>query len=145
MVARGWDADGTPYDRLMRSVALLTSSSGGFLGKSSLPVDPVAREAERQGRRWLAVSYLFCPCHIPLALALLAGLFGGSAVGAVLTGNALRFGVGLTAIYAVVLWRGFRLIRRAKRIEADGGSLSCTTSGCRIDDQASAGAVAVGS
>jgi hypothetical protein len=126
----------------MRTVALGTSSSGGFLGKSSLPAHPIAREAERQGRRWLVVSYLFCPCHIPLALALLGGLLGGSAVGAAITGDALRFGVGLTLIYAVVLWRGFGLIRRAKRIEASGGALRCTPSGCHVDDRASVGAVA---
>lgn len=78
------------------------------------------------------VSYLFCPCHIPLTLGLLGALFGGSAFGAALVGDAVRVGVVLTAVYAVVLWRGFREIRRAKRIEAAGGVLACTPQGCEI-------------
>lgn len=118
----------------MRLAASSTTTPSGFFGESSLPADPRAREDERRGRRWLVVSYLFCPCHIPLALALLGAVFGGSAVGAAITGNTLRFGIGLTFIYAAVLWRGFRLIRRAKRIEASGGVLTCTRAGCRIDE-----------
>lgn len=107
-------------------------SRWAFVGESALPVDPVAREHEKRGRRWLVVSYLFCPCHIPITLAVLGAVFGGSTIGAAVTGNALRFGVMLTAIYALVLWRGFRQIRVAKRIEAAGGSLTCTTRGCDV-------------
>lgn len=80
------------------------------------------------------VSYLFCPCHIPLTLGLLGALLGGSAWGAAVTGNAIHVGVVLSAVYAVVLWRGFREIRRAKRIEAAGGVLACTPQGCEITE-----------
>ena len=101
-----------------------------FFGEGSLPSDPLAREHEKRGRKWLVVSYLFCPCHLPLVMVLLGAAFGGTALGAALTGNALRVGIVLTMIYALVLWRGFRQIRRAKRIEAAGGTLSCTPAGC---------------
>lgn len=80
------------------------------------------------------VSYLFCPCHIPLTLGLLGALLGGSAFGAAVTGNAVRVGVVLTAVYAIVLWRGFREIRRAKQIEAAGGVLACTVRGCEVTE-----------
>lgn len=78
------------------------------------------------------VSYLFCPCHIPLTLALLSATFGGTAIGAAATGSALWLGIGLTAVYALVLWRGFRQIRKAKQIEAAGGTIACTSAGCDL-------------
>ena len=92
----------------------------------------MARSHEQRGRRWLSVSYLLCPCHIPITLVLIGSAFGGTAIGAALTGNALRVGIVLTGLYAIVLWRGFRQIRRAKQIEATGGSLTCGPKGCEI-------------
>lgn len=103
-----------------------------FFGEGALPTDPVARIHEKRGRKWLVVSYLFCPCHIPLALALVGAAFGGTAFGAAVAGNALGVGVVLTTTYAVVLWRGFRQISIAKRIEAGGGTVSCNAAGCSV-------------
>lgn len=103
-----------------------------FLGGASLPTDPGARAHEKRGRRLLLVSFLFCPCHVPVLLALVGALLGGTVVGAAVTGSALRVGVVLTATYAVLLWRGFRQIRRAKQIEAVGGTWRCTTDGCAV-------------
>ena len=103
-----------------------------FIGKSSLPLDPAAREHEQRGRRWLVVSYFLCPCHIPLTMALLGVLFGGTAVGAALAGNTFRVGAVLVVAYFVVLWRGFRQIRLANRIEAAGGTISCTPDRCAV-------------
>ncbi|MDE0805559.1 MAG: hypothetical protein OSA99_19840 [Acidimicrobiales bacterium] len=101
-----------------------------FFGADALPDDPTARLHERRGRRWLVLSYLLCPCHIPITLALIGAVLGGSALGAVLTGNAVRVAVVLTSLYGVVLWRGFRQIRIAKRLEASGRTLICTPTGC---------------
>lgn len=103
-----------------------------FVGRSSLPADPEARRHEQQGRRWLVLSYFLCPCHLPVALALAGAAFGGTAVGAAVTASSLRAGVVLTAAYALVLWRGFRRIRLAKRIEAGGGTLRCRPEGCTV-------------
>lgn len=103
-----------------------------FFGEGSLPADPTARSHEKRGRKWLVISYLFCPCHIPITLALIGAAFGGTAIGAALTGNALRVGIVLTAIYALVLWQGFRQIRRAKQIESEGGAITCTPAGCSV-------------
>lgn len=109
-----------------------------FFGPDALPSDPVARAHEQRGRKWLVVSYFFCPCHLPLTLALLGAAFGGTAFGAALTGNAFRVGAALTTVYAVVLWRGFRQIRRAKRIEASGGTVMCAPRGCVVAEPAGA-------
>lgn len=105
-----------------------------FFGASSLPTDPLARSHEKRCRRWLMVSYRFCPCHIPLTLALLGALLGGSTFGAALAGNGIHVGVVLTAVYAGVLWRGFREISRAKWIEVAGGVLACTAQGCETTE-----------
>jgi len=103
-----------------------------FIGESSLPTDPIARQHERRGRRWLVVSFLFCPCHVPILLFVVGAAFGGTALGALITGNALWVGVVLTSTYAVLLWRGFRQIRKAKRLERGGGSVRCAPDGCSV-------------
>lgn len=100
-----------------------------FIGADALPADPDARAHERRGRRWLFLSYVVCPCHVPVTLVIVSAVLGGSALGAAVTGNAFRVGVLFTVAYAVAVWRGFRQIRWAKRIEA-GRSLECTPGGC---------------
>ena len=104
-----------------------------FLSRSSLPSDPRARRLEKRGRWWLVLSFVLCPCHLPITLALTGAVFGGTALGATVVANALWVGVVLTVLYALVLWRGFRHIRSAKRLLADGETLSCTPTGCAVD------------
>lgn len=104
-----------------------------FFGASALPSDPIARQHEQRGRKWLVLSYVFCPCHLPIAMALLGAVFGGTAFGAAVSGHAVGVGIALSSVYGVVLWRGFRQIRWAKRIEAAAGALSCTPDGCTPD------------
>jgi len=48
------------------------------------PVPPVAQQTQRRGVRWVAGSFLFCPCHLPITLTVLAGLLGGTTLGAAL-------------------------------------------------------------
>jgi len=103
-----------------------------FLSRASLPEDPVARHLERRGRWWLVLSYVLCPCHLPVTLSLAAVLFGGSAIGATIAGNAGWVGGALTLAYALVLWRGFRQLRRAKRRLGAGETLQCSPDGCSI-------------
>lgn len=105
-----------------------------FFGESALPSDPVARAHERRGRRWLALSYLFCPCHIPITLGLLGAALGGTAVGTAVAGSSIRLGVVLTALYGLVLWRGFRQIRIAKHLESAGEVIVCRPNGCVLAD-----------
>lgn len=103
-----------------------------FLSKSSLPTDPVARDLEKRGRRWLVVSYVLCPCHLPVTLSLLAVAFGGTALGSVVVGHAGWVAAALTALYVGVLWRGFQRIRAAKRLVAEGFELDCSQGACAV-------------
>ena len=107
-----------------------TRRQWAFLSKSSLPSDPTARKLEKRGRWWLVGAYFLCPCHLPIALALAGVIFGGSALGATISGNKVGTGVVLTVFYGLVLWRGFWHIRTAKRLVAAGESLVCTATGC---------------
>jgi hypothetical protein len=75
---------------------------------------------ERQGRRWLAWSFLFCPCHLPLTLGVLATVAGGTALGALLRDHIWLAGSVITGVWVAGTARGFVLIRRAQR-----GELTC--------------------
>lgn len=75
---------------------------------------------ERRGRWWLALSFLACPCHLPLTLALLAAVLGGTTLGALLRDNAFLAGAVIGTVWLAGTARGFQLIRRAKR-----GELAC--------------------
>lgn len=101
-------------------------------GRTALPTDPVARDLEKRGRRWLILSYVLCPCHLPVTLGLLALAFGGTAVGTVVVGHAGWVAIVLTTLYAAVLWRGFRRIRAAKRLAAAGVDIDCSTGTCTV-------------
>ncbi len=103
-----------------------------FLSRSALPADPTARRLEKRGRWWLTLSYVLCPCHLPITLTLAGLAFGGTALGTTIAGHATWVGIALTLAYALVLWRGFRQLRRSKQALAAGESLQCSTSGCAI-------------
>jgi hypothetical protein len=75
---------------------------------------------ERRGRWWLAVSFLFCPCHLPLTLGLLATVGGGTALGGLLRDHGWVAAAVIAATWLAGTARGFTWIRRAER-----GELSC--------------------
>jgi len=77
------------------------------------PAAPDPDVRERQGRRWLIWSFIFCPCHLPISLAVLAAIFGGTAFGTVISRNTLGVGLAFGAVYAVGVGIGFRHIRAA--------------------------------
>ena len=77
-------------------------------------------QLEHRGRLWLAISFLACPCHLPITLTLLAGVLGGTALGALLRDHALLAGLVIGATWLAGTARGLVLIRRA-----DQGRLAC--------------------
>ncbi len=99
------------------------------LGMDATTADPTAEPTpdrlERTGRRWLIWSFVLCPCHLPVTMAVLATAFGGTAFGAMLQANRLGVGLIVGALYVAGAGIGFRYIRRATagRNCADG---SCT-------------------
>jgi hypothetical protein len=80
----------------------------------SLAVEPPP-VVERRGRRWLVGSFLLCPCHLPLTLAILASLGGGTVLGGLLREHALLAGVLITLGWLVGTANGLRLVRHAQR------------------------------
>jgi hypothetical protein len=97
-----------------------------------VPVDeprdaPSAAEAanpeqlRRRGLLWLVAGFAVCPCHLPFTLAAVGALIGGTAVGDLVTGNAVATGVVLGAGTAVAYVKGLRLLSSAD---------ACATGAC---------------
>ncbi len=78
---------------------------------------PKTRKADgtKRGERWLVLSFIFCPCHLPWTLGLLALLGGGTALGGFVRGNGVVIGVAVTALWVAGTWKGCALIRQAER------------------------------
>ena len=77
------------------------------------PPLPEADELERRGRRWLTWSFLFCPCHLPVTLTVLATIAGSSAAGVALREHTLAVGLAVTTIWLLGTARGLLQVRRA--------------------------------
>lgn len=78
---------------------------------------PKARKADgtRRGERWLVLSFVFCPCHLPWTLGILALVGGGTAFGSFVRGNAWLVGGVVSVLWLAGTAQGFRLIRRAEQ------------------------------
>jgi hypothetical protein len=76
---------------------------------------PDPRSLENRGMAWMIGAFVFCPCHLPITLAALALLFGGTAAGALLRAHPYVAGVVVTVLWAAGTWRGYALIRAARK------------------------------
>jgi cytochrome c biogenesis protein CcdA len=72
-------------------------------------------DSERRGVAWLFGAFLFCPCHLPITLGILATVFSGTAIGAVATGHPYFAGAACTVAWLAGTWRGFQHLRSARR------------------------------
>jgi mercuric ion transport protein len=70
---------------------------------------------ETKGMVWLVASFLVCPCHLPLTLGLAGLLLAGTTAGALLQSHPLAAGIVVTTVWAAGTWRGFHLLRAARR------------------------------
>ena len=75
----------------------------------------VAPRLERRGRAWLVWSFLLCPCHLPLTLAVLGTVLAGTSAGAVLRDHTVVAGTVITAAWVLGTGYGLVLIRRSQR------------------------------
>jgi len=71
-------------------------------------------QLENRGMAWVIGAFVFCPCHLPITLSVLALLLGGTAAGALLRAHPYIAGAVVTALWAAGTWRGFALVRRAR-------------------------------
>jgi hypothetical protein len=74
-----------------------------------------ATDLERRGRWWLLASFLACPCHLPITLAVLGTVLGGTAAGVVLREHTMMAGLLIAAVWLAGTARGLLLVRRAER------------------------------
>lgn len=88
-----------------------TTTSSDGIGFPHARPDP---HLERAGRWWVFGSFVFCPCHLPLTLGLLAAIFGGTTLGVIVREHAWIAGSILTASWVAGTAYGFRLLRRAQ-------------------------------
>jgi mercuric ion transport protein len=75
-------------------------------------------QLENRGMAWVIGAFVFCPCHLPLTLGVLALLLGGTAAGALLRAHPYLAGMVVTALWAAGTWRGFFLLRSARTFAA---------------------------
>lgn len=72
------------------------------------------------------VSFIFCPCHLPVIMGVIGVLFGGSAFGALVGRNTIAVGIVFGTIYAILLAIGFRHLRTATK------GIDCRTGECEL-------------
>ena len=90
-----------------------TARGGVEVAPSAVTVD--GRALERRGRAWLLWSFLLCPCHLPLTLAVLTTVLAGTSLGVVLRDHAWVAGTVITVAWLAGTGYGLRLIRRAEQ------------------------------
>jgi len=92
-----------------------SSSAVDGVEAAPAPLTVDGRALERRGRAWLLWSFLLCPCHLPLTLAVLTTVLAGTSLGVVLRDHAWVAGTVITAAWLAGTGYGLRLIRRAER------------------------------
>ncbi|WP_436794214.1 hypothetical protein [Actinospongicola halichondriae] len=70
---------------------------------------------EKQGRRWIFGSFLLCPCHLPITLAIVGSLAGGTVLGGLLRDHVFLAGAVVTVGWVIGTANGFRLVSHAQR------------------------------
>lgn len=79
----------------------------------AMPMSP--EQAENRGTLWVIGAFAFCPCHLPLTLALIAAVLSGTTAGVLLRDHPLAAGAVITTVWAAGTWRGLLYFRSAKR------------------------------
>ena len=80
-----------------------------------------AGRLEKRGMMWVIGAFVFCPCHLPITLSVLALLLGGTAAGALLRAHPYIAGTVVTLLWVAGTWRGLALVRAAQKYAASNG------------------------
>lgn len=65
------------------------------------PIGPTHTHPDNKSWPWLVATFVLCPCHIPIVLAIL----GTGALGGALARNSAVVFVALTPAFAFAVWR----------------------------------------
>lgn len=69
---------------------------------------------ERRGRWWVFGSFVLCPCHLPVTLAVFGWVFGGTAAGIAVRDHPWIAAAIVTVARLAGTAYGFVLLQRAK-------------------------------
>ena len=75
-------------------------------------------DLEKRGMAWVIGAFVFCPCHLPITLSVMAMLLGGTATGLALRAHPFMAGTIVTTLWVAGTWRGFALVRAARTYAA---------------------------
>jgi len=78
------------------------------------PVKLTPGQAENRGLAWVIGAFVFCPCHLPITLWLMALLLSGTAAGALLHSHPVIAGIVVTLLWVAGTWRGIRYLLIAR-------------------------------
>lgn len=79
------------------------------------PITP--EQADRRGVAWVIGSFVLCPCHLPITLAVIGAVLSGTALGALFRGHVYIAGAIISVTWLAGTLHGFNLMRRG-RIES---------------------------
>jgi hypothetical protein len=82
------------------------------------PVTPSPQQANNRGLAWVFGTFLICPCHLPLTIALASTVLAGTTAGVLLRAHPLAAGTVITAAWVAGTWRGIHHLRAAQRSAA---------------------------
>lgn len=82
------------------------------MGRAACTLTP--EQADRRGVAWVVGAFVFCPCHLPVTLWVVAALLSGTAAGALVLGHPYVSGVILAIVWLAGTLHGFNLMRRAR-------------------------------
>ena len=82
---------------------------------------PTSSQLEKRGMMWVIGAFVFCPCHLPITLSVLAMLLGGTATGVALRAHPFIAGTIVTTLWVAGTWRGLALVRSAQKYAASNG------------------------
>src|SRR5690242_11742505 len=77
---------------------------------------PNPSRLENRGMLWMVGAFVFCPCHLPITLSVLALMLGGTAAGIFVKTHPYLAGSLTTILWVAGTWRGFSLVRTAQRV-----------------------------
>ena len=71
-------------------------------------------QADRRGIAWVIGSFVLCPCHLPITLAVVVAVLSGTAIGALVRGHLYVAGAIISITWLAGTLNGFNLMRRAR-------------------------------